>query len=248
MCTQYTPTRADRLARHFPVRPPREDYVAQAFPGHVAPILLAPVPSSARGNDLTQRLSSIGPPACELAVFGLIPHWSRDGRNFRQCYNARCETIAEKPSFRQAWHRGQWCAVPADAFFEPCYDTGRPVRWRIAPTRDEPLLLAGLWDSWRSPEGRSVISFTLITQNADTHPVMSRFHPVDDEKRSLVLLDRQDLGRWLEATPDQARALIRPFEAQQVRAEADPLPNRKTATAPRKAGSAGSQLELDGVE
>lgn len=239
MCTQYTPTRAERLARHFQVRPTREDYVAQAFPGHVAPILLAPArPESA---------SPLGTPRCELAVFGLIPHWSRDGRDYRHCYNARCETIADKPSFRQAWRRGQWCAVPADAFFEPCYDTGRAVRWRIAPTQDEPLLLAGLWDIWRAPEGRSVISFTLITQNADAHPVMSRFHPVGDEKRSVVLLDRQDLARWLEATPDQARALIRPFDAQRVRADADPLPNRKPAVAPRKAGSAGGQLELDGL-
>jgi putative SOS response-associated peptidase YedK len=55
-------------------------------PGHVAPIIGA-------GPDRH----------AELAVFGLIPPWSRDGKNFRQCYNARSESVADKPSFRHAW-------------------------------------------------------------------------------------------------------------------------------------------------
>lgn len=207
MCTQYTPTRADRIAQRFGVRPPREDYVAQAFPGHVAPIL-------------RQSGSAL---QCDLAVFGLIPYWSRDGRNFRHCYNARSETIAEKPSFRQPWRRQQWCAIVADAFFEPCYETGRPVRWRIAPAQEESLLIAGVWDHWQAPDGRAVLSFTMITQNADTHPVMRRFHPPDDEKRSVVLLEDSSLQAWLNASTDQARALIRPFAAERVHISADPL-------------------------
>jgi putative SOS response-associated peptidase YedK len=209
--------------------------------------------------------------ACDLAVFGLIPHWSRDGRNFRHCYNARSETIAEKPSFRQAWRRGQWCLVPADAFFEPCYETGRAVRWRIGPVEDAPLLLAGLWDLWRTPDGRPVLSFTLITQNADAHPLMSRFHPAQDEKRSVVRVDHADLPLWLTATQEQARALIQPLDPRQLSAAADPAPQRrrdratpatpatpslpslrslpsapaKSATSAAPAADAGAQLTLD---
>ena len=65
-----------------------------------------------------------------LAVFGLIPPWSRDGKNFRQCYNARVETVGEKPSFRQSWKQRHWCVIPADAFFEPSYETSRVPLYR----------------------------------------------------------------------------------------------------------------------
>lgn len=211
MCAQYTPTRAHRIAAQFGVGPEREDYVELAFPGHVAPILRA---------DPTQTLH------CDLAVFGLIPHWSRDGRNFRHCYNARSETAAEKPSFRQAWARGHWCAVPADAFYEPCYESGRAVRWRLSTVREAPLLIAGLWDRWRAPDGRSVLSFTLLTRNADAHPLMGRFHRPEDEKRSVVLIDPQELQPWLGCNPLEAPDWMRAFQGDWVAAEAAPLPRR----------------------
>lgn len=211
MCAQYTPTRADRIATQFGIAPDREDYVELAFPGHVAPILRA---------DPARALH------CDLAVFGLIPHWSRDGRNFRHCYNARSETAAEKPSFRQAWTRGQWCAVPADGFFEPSYETGRAVRWQIAPARPAPLLMAGLWDRWRAPDGRSVLSFTLLTRNADGHPLMGRFHKPEDEKRSVILLDPHELPAWLGCNPTEAPGWMHPLPLEWVTAEAAPLPRR----------------------
>ena len=208
MCAQYTPTRAQSLFAKFGVSPERADYVELAFPGHVAPIL---------------RTDPEGRLHCDLAVFGLIPHWSRDGRNFRHCYNARSETAAEKPSFRQAWARGQWCAVPADAFFEPCYETGRSVRWRLSHARQRPLLMTGLWDRWRTPEGRSVLSFALLTRNADGHPLMQRFHRPEDEKRSVVLVQEDQLQPWLTSRPTQALSWMLPVGDSDLQAQADPL-------------------------
>lgn len=211
MCAQYTPTRAEVLAARFGVRPERDDYVGLAFPGHVAPIL---------------RVDPADTLHCDLAVFGLIPHWSRDGLNFRHCYNARSETVAEKPSFRQAWARGQWCAVPADAFYEPCYETGRAVRWRIAPSKEGPLLLAGLWDRWRAADGRSVLSFTMLTRNADGHELMKRFHRPEDEKRSVVLLAENEFHTWLKGLPAEAPHWMRPLQSDWVVATADPQSKR----------------------
>jgi putative SOS response-associated peptidase YedK len=205
MCTNYVPTRADRLQAQWGRSPARDDYVAEAYPGYVAPFLRSAPPSSSDA------------PSIELGVFGLIPSWSHDGKNFRHCYNARSETVADKPSFRNAWRHRQWCVIPADAIFEPCYETGKAVRWRIERADGAPMALAGLWDTWRAPNGDPVLSFSMLTLNADAHPLMHRFHRADDEKRSVVMLEPESVMSWLQATHDEARALIRPFEGARAR-------------------------------
>ncbi|HPU52596.1 MAG TPA: SOS response-associated peptidase [Burkholderiaceae bacterium] len=210
MCANYAPTRPDRLRAVFGVSPERDDYVDDSYPGHVAPVIVG----------------AGGARRAELAVFGLIPPWSRDSRNFRQCYNARSETVGEKPSFRHAWKSRQWCAVPADGFYEPNYETGKAVRWRIESADDEPLVIAGLWERWRAPTGQWSTSFTMLTINADAHPLMSRFHAPGDEKRSLVLLEPSQLDQWLQADLEQAQQMLRPFDPAAVRCFPAPRPPR----------------------
>ncbi len=206
MCTNYVPTRVDRLQAQWGRSPARDDYIAEAYPGYVAPFLrAAPLHS---GDTLS----------IELGVFGLIPSWSQDGKNFRHCYNARSETVADKPSFRNAWRQRQWCVIPADAFYEPCYETGKAVRWRIERTDGAPMALAGIWDAWHAPHGEPVLSFSMLTLNADVHPLMRRFHRDGDEKRSVVMLEPESVMPWLQATHDEARALMRPCEGDLARA------------------------------
>jgi putative SOS response-associated peptidase YedK len=219
MCTQYTPTRADRLTTTWGVAPHRIDYVKDAGPGYLAPILrLEPVPPQASVL------------RADLAVFGLIPGWSRDGKNFRHCYNARSETVAEKPSFRQAWRNRQWCVIPADAFFEPNYESGKAVRWRIERADGAPMAIAGIWEHWRAGNGETVASFSMLTINADAHPVMRRFHAPGDEKRSVVLLDPDRVSDWLGASPEQARELMAAFEPDSVKVQSDPSARRSRKT------------------
>lgn len=210
MCANYAPTHRDRLLRFFGVAPVRDDYVDDAYPGHVGPVI--------RGGDDGRR--------ADLAVFGLIPPWSRDGKNFRSCYNARSETVADKPSFRNAWQRRQWCVIPADAFYEPRYDEGKAVRWRIAGADGRPLAIAGIWERWRSPGGEPVMSCSMLTINADGHPVMGRFHPPGDERRSVVLLEEARIDDWLGASEAQARDMLVPFDPARVTTAPDPRPPR----------------------
>ncbi len=212
MCANYAPTRSDRLLAEFGVRVLRDDYVDDCYPGHVAPFLR----------------SDGGALRADLGVFGMIPSWSRDGKNFRQCYNARAETVAEKPSFRHAWRQHQRCVVPADAFYEPSYESGKAVRWRIEAGDGRPLRIAGLWEHWRAPSGESVLSFTLLTINADAHAVMSRFHAPGDEKRSVVLLDAHGSDAWLDPRNDAAAGLLGLFEPSAVHTIASPRPPRST--------------------
>jgi len=211
MCTNYVPTRRERLSAAFGVELDRDDYVAESWPGYRAPII--------RAGDSHRT--------ADLAVFGLIPPWSRDGKNFRHCYNARTETVNEKPSFRHAWRQRHWCVIPADAFFEPSYDTGRPVRWRIASADDSPLAIAGIWDEWRAADGQALLSFSILTINADAHPVMSRFHAPDDEKRSIVLLTPEQITPWLNASHDEACAMLTPFSPDRTSTEPAPRAPRR---------------------
>jgi putative SOS response-associated peptidase YedK len=223
MCANYVPTRPERLLARFGVRPDRDDYPADAYPGQTTPVVVA----DAQGRHAV------------MAVFGMVPPWSRDGRNWRQCYNARSETVGEKPSFRHAWRQRQWCVVPADAVFEPSYESGRAVRWRVESADGEPLALAGLWERWRSPQGESLLSFTLLTLNADQHAVMNRFHAPGDEKRSVVLLEPAAIDAWLQASPDEARSLLQGFDPARVRCAPQPRPPRTSRRAFSDPGDQG---------
>jgi len=138
--------------------------------------------------------------ACGLARFGLIPGWAKDEKISRHTYNARSETVAEKPSYRNAWRKRQFCLVLADNFYEPNYETGKPVRWAIKTADSNPFCIAGIWDKWTDPaSGEMVISFSMLTVNADEHPVMRQFHKAGDEKRTPVVIQSENYNRWLGA-------------------------------------------------
>jgi putative SOS response-associated peptidase YedK len=86
-------------------------------------------------------------------LFGLIPHWATDTKIGRQTFNARSETVASKPSFRDAWKRGQHCIIPAATIFEPDWRSGKAVATGVSSADGQPLGIAGLWASWKSPTG-----------------------------------------------------------------------------------------------
>jgi putative SOS response-associated peptidase YedK len=126
------------------------------------------------------------------------------------------------------------------AFCEPSYESGVPVRWRIERGDGAPFCLAGLWENAPlplaegAPDGRRAdrLSFTMLTINADAHPLMARFHAPGDEKRSVVVLNPEDHAAWLDADEATARALLRPFDARDFVAAADPRPPARRAGRP----------------
>ena len=219
MCTNYRPTARDIVQERFAAELVDDAYPPEAFPGYLAPIV----------RRSREPLASATAPAAREALlgrFGLIPHWARDDTIGRRTYNARTETVAEKPSFRTAWAKAQRCIVPMDHFFEPNWESGKAVRWRLAHAQGEPLGVAGLWAWWRAPNGAEVHSFTMLTVNADAHPVMNHFHRPGEEKRMLVILPPADYDAWLAAPVDTAPAFFRPCPADALVASAAPLPPR----------------------
>lgn len=154
-------------------------------------------------------------PKMVLGSFGLMPHWAKP-THYRHTYNARSETVSEKPSFRHAWHKRQFCAVPALAFFEPCYLSGQAQSHRIARADQAPFWMAGLWECYEDVFGEPIWSFTLLTINASDHPLMSRYHGPDDEKRSIVVIPEPAVEHWLNAATDRAAmAMLLPFPASE---------------------------------
>ena len=137
MCVHITPASPTAVQRMTGLEPV-QDYPAESFPGYVAPIIRADA-EAASGLRV------------DLAVFGLIPSWSKDRSIGRRTYNARTETVAEKPSYRTAWRQRQFCLVPLGRFFEPCWETGKAVPWSIHRQDGEPFTVAGIWDRWNDP-------------------------------------------------------------------------------------------------
>lgn len=96
-----------------------------------------------------------------------------------------------------------------DHFYEIGYETGQAVRWRVWRADGVPMAIASLWQRWTHPQtAEVVVSFSMLTVNADTHPVMREFHRPDDEKRSPLILADDQLASWLDADMNQACAMV----------------------------------------
>ncbi|EYC51691.1 hypothetical protein AZ34_11775 [Hylemonella gracilis str. Niagara R] len=154
----------------------------------------------------------------ELAAgqWGLIPWFAKTPKLPYSTNNARSEELASKASFKASWARGQRCIIPAESFDEPCWETGKNVWWTFRRADGEPWGLAGLWNVWvDETTGEEVESYTMLTINADAHPIMSRMHKPDpklppdhQDKRSVISIEVGDVDLWLQGTVDQARALL----------------------------------------
>ena len=162
-------------------------------------------------------------------MFGLVPHWATDTKIARSTYNARTETVAEKPSFREAWKRGQHCIIPADAIYEPDWRSGKAIATRIERADGEPMGIAGLWSSWKSPKGETIYSYTMLTINAQDHELMRLFHKPADEKRMVVVLAPDSYKNWLEASAERSMTFMRQLPAELL-------------VAPQAPTTAGSQM------
>jgi putative SOS response-associated peptidase YedK len=195
MCTNFTPTQnREWVKATLGVELP-SGYPAEVFPAYSAPIAV--------------RSHKSGRVACGLASFGLIPHWAKDLKIGRHTYNARVETVATKPSYRDAWAKRQFGLVLVDNFFEPHYGSGKPERWKIERDTGEPFGIACLWEQTQHPQTQQpLVSFTMLTVNADQHPIMNQFHKPEDEKRTPVVIPQDRFQEWLSVDVVHAKSML----------------------------------------
>jgi putative SOS response-associated peptidase YedK len=159
------------------------------------------------------------PPPRELVAgqFGLVPPWVKSASDAKlrstKLVNARSETVTTSTNFRGAWLAGQRCIVPMRAFIEEDWRSGKPVPTRISRVDGKPMGVAGLWESWTGADGAVIVSFTLLTVNANSHALMGRYQPPGNEKRMLAILNEGAYDAWLSARPDKAKEFMRAYPA-----------------------------------
>lgn len=212
MCSHYQSVKErERFVRQFGVEPPHDARKTDLWPGY-AGLFIRRHPQVDAGHEAVSHQEAL------LGLFGLVPHWSPDIKITRYTYNARSETVASKPSFREAWKRGLHCIIPADAIFEPDWRSGKPIPTRIARADGKPMGIAGLWSAWKSPQGDVVHSYTMLTISATDHALMRQFHKPNDEKRMVVILPDDQYDNWLQASPGQSMAFLRRYPATALQA------------------------------
>jgi putative SOS response-associated peptidase YedK len=170
-------------------------------------------------------------PTRELAAgqFGLVPRWVKSASDAKlrstKLVNARSEVVTTSNNFRDAWLAGQRCIVPMMAFLEDDWRSGKAVPTRIARVDGKPMGVAGLWESWTGAEGEVIISYTLLTVNANSHALMHRYQQPGNEKRMLAILNEGAFDAWLSARPEKAREFMRACPANWL--TANPVENMR---------------------
>ncbi len=149
---------------------------------------------------LAVLLDSDGRRTPRALKWGLVPPWSRDPRNGAKMFNARGETVMEKPAFREAFaHRR--CLIPVDGFYEWRKQGRERLPLYFHAGDDRLLALAGLWEHWEYPGGEVIESCSILTTAAND--LMRPIH-----HRMPVILDRASREPWLRTPPDAAAALL----------------------------------------
>jgi putative SOS response-associated peptidase YedK len=151
----------------------------------------------------------------DFFVWGLIPSWAKDPAIANKLINARGETVAEKPSFRGSF-KYKRCLILADGFYEWKAQYGEKTKkpYFIHMKDRNPFAFAGLWDEWRSPDGGTLRTCTIVT--TEPNELMSTLH-----NRMPVILDAKDYEQWLDPapqTPENLLPLIKPFPADRMSA------------------------------
>ncbi|HEX7737880.1 MAG TPA: SOS response-associated peptidase [Ktedonobacteraceae bacterium] len=198
MCGRYTLiTDISRIAESFGVAP-----ALQAQPRYnIAPT-----------QDIVAILNN-GSPHMSLLRWGLIPAWAKDETIGSRMINARAETLVEKPSFRNLL-RGRRCLVVADGFYEWRSEGKNKTPMYITLQDDQPFAFAGLWDLWKSTDGRQVQSCTIVT--TEPNELMASIH-----NRMPAILRPKAYEDWLNPQlrdDDVLTHLLKPYPAELMKA------------------------------
>lgn len=165
------------------------DYADDIYPGYDCPLLFA----KSTQDQIEWR----------SVKFGMLPKWAKNIEICRSTYNARTETVHEKPSFKNAWTKGQFALIPVEAIYEPRYINAKTQRWRISRQDQQPFTIAAIYEN-SILNGEQIRSMSMLTINADQHPFMSQFHHPKDEKRSIIVIPEASRRDWLNCKPHEA--------------------------------------------
>jgi putative SOS response-associated peptidase YedK len=211
-----------RFAQKSPAKKVAEKFKVEGVPPLVERYNVAPTQAVLAVRESSDRREAT------YLKWGLVPRWAKDSGIGNKLINARAETVAEKPSFREAFARRR-CLVPLDGFYEWSRrgDRKRPFYFHL---RDgEPFAVAGLWEVWEG-DGGALETCTLLTTEANE--LLAPYHD-----RMPVILRPEDYGLWLDTEVRRAellQPLLRPYPHGEMSAYAvSTLVNSPSNDSPR---------------
>ncbi len=151
--------------------------------------------------------------------WGLVPPWVKSASDAKlrspKLVNARSETVSTSKNFFDAWHQDQRCIVPMMSFCVDDWRSGKAVPTRITRVDGKPMGVAGLWSLWpgKTASDEPILSFTLLTVNANNHALMHRYEHQGSEKRMPVILNEGAYDAWLTVRHEKAREFMRAYAA-----------------------------------
>jgi putative SOS response-associated peptidase YedK len=198
------------------VRPLCRDVGARSDPGAVRVSRAAQLPAAlqhcADAADRDRQARRRQAAVCAGAL-GLLPSWVKDPRNFSLLFNARGESLLDKPAFSAAAKRRR-CLVPADGFYEWKAGTARSQPYFVRAKSGSPIAFAGLWETWMGPNGEELETATIVTTR--TNRAIGKIH-----ERMPVIVPPDAFDLWLDcANVDAATAMTLVMPAPETLVEA----------------------------
>jgi putative SOS response-associated peptidase YedK len=231
MSTQYEGLKSpDLYAEAFGIAPPEALLGKEVWPRQPGFFIrkafvaaeqgLAPAPETAPESEAGAApvSASTSPMVMELAQgqFGLVPTWVKSASDAKlrstKLAVTRYETMSTATATRETWLKGQRCIIPMQAFLEEDWRSRKAVPTRIARVDGKPMGVAGLWERWTQGD-EDIVSYTLLTVNANSHALMNRYGQNGNEKRMPAILNEGAYGAWLSAPIDKAREFMRAYPA-----------------------------------
>ena len=151
------------------------------------------------------------PPHLVYTRWGLIPFWAKDPSIGAKLINARAETVAEKPSFKNAFLQRR-CLIPADGFYEWKAEGKKKIPYSFSLKTGTPFVFAGLHEKWIAPDEKTVETCTIITTQAN-----SVVEPIHD--RMPVIVPKESQTLWLETQNNDVSKLqdiLKPYPADEM--------------------------------
>jgi putative SOS response-associated peptidase YedK len=227
MSTQYECLKsADLYAEAFGIAPPETLLGKEVWPRQqgffirkaAAPAMESPEPEIAQpvSPESTAYVAPATPLVLQLAQgqFGLVPTWVKSASDAKlrstKLAVTRYETMSTATPTRETWLNAQRCIIPMQAFLEDDWRSGKAVPTRIARVDGKPIGVAGLWERWTQGD-EEIVSYTLLTVNANSHALMNRYGQNGNEKRMPAILNEGAYGAWLTAPLEKAREFMRAY-------------------------------------
>lgn len=142
--------------------------------------------------------------------FGMVPKWAEDKSIALKTYNARNETLYQKPTFINAISKCKFGVIPVSEFYESMYIDNKPQRWGVRRKDGRAFYIAALYDICKIGE-EVVRSATMISMDAMQHTMMKDFHEPGTVKRSVIIIPHERLDEWLSWKSPNIQSFVQGF-------------------------------------